>query len=84
MSNYHGQIMNLPATPPPDVTESPVKDIRIAYKTGHRDARHAAAELAIQADARIEELEQLLKERDRENLRLVAVVQAAREQGEKR
>lgn len=55
--NYHGQIINLPATPPPDVTESPVKDIRIAYKTGHRDARHAAAELAIQADQRIEELE---------------------------
>lgn len=40
--SYHGQIINLPATPPPDVAESPVKDICIAYKTGHRDARHAA------------------------------------------
>ena len=27
-----------------------------AYKEGHRDARHAAAELSLKADARIEEL----------------------------
>lgn len=33
-----------------------------SYKLGHRDARHAAAELALKADARIEELEETLKE----------------------
>lgn len=32
-----------------------------AYKEGHRDARHAAAELSLKADARIEELESVLK-----------------------
>lgn len=29
----------------------------IRYKEGHRDARHSAAEVALKADARIEELE---------------------------
>lgn len=33
----------------------------VAYKLGHRDARHAAAELSLKADARIEELESVLK-----------------------
>lgn len=32
-----------------------------AYKEGHRDARHAAAELSLKAEARIEELEEMLK-----------------------
>lgn len=32
-----------------------------AYKLGHRDARHAAAELSLKADARIEELEEALR-----------------------
>ena len=32
-----------------------------AYKLGHRDARHAAAELSLKAQARIEELEQALQ-----------------------
>lgn len=32
-----------------------------AYKYGHRDARHAAAELSLKAEARIEELEEVLK-----------------------
>jgi hypothetical protein len=35
---------------------------RVMYKEGHRDARHAAAELAIKADARIEALEAALQE----------------------
>ena len=30
------------------------------YKLGHRDARHAAAELSLKADARIDELEKAL------------------------
>ena len=33
-----------------------------AYKYGHRDARHAAAELSLKAEARIEELESLLSQ----------------------
>lgn len=32
-----------------------------AYKEGHRDARHSAAELSLKADARIEELESLIQ-----------------------
>lgn len=32
-----------------------------AYKLGHRDARHSAAELSLKAEARIEELEEALK-----------------------
>ena len=32
-----------------------------AYKEGHRDARHSAAELSLKADARIEDLEAVLK-----------------------
>jgi uncharacterized protein YceH (UPF0502 family) len=56
MSNYHGQIMNLPVS---QVTFSLCNNAKeqSAYMAGHRDARHAAAELAIQADQRIDELE---------------------------
>lgn len=32
-----------------------------AYKLGHRDARHTAAELSLKADARIEELESIIQ-----------------------
>lgn len=32
------------------------------YKLGHRDARHAAAELSLKAESRIEELENALQE----------------------
>ena len=49
MSTLHAQIMNLPATGKPSGGS-------IAYKLGHRDARHAAAELALQADAVRDEL----------------------------
>jgi hypothetical protein len=50
--NLHGQIMNL-ATPFAGAYD---EDVRDAYKCGHRDARHAAAELAHSADAEIERL----------------------------
>ena len=33
----------------------------ITYKIGHREARHAAAEIALQADKRIEDLEKALR-----------------------
>lgn len=44
MSDLHGDIMNIPCDP----TRSPVGGVNaeLAYKYGHRDARHAAAELA--------------------------------------
>lgn len=51
MSNYHQRIMNI--QPAPDEQD------RFAYPTyrkGHKDARHAAAEIAAQADAEIAQL----------------------------
>lgn len=45
MSDLHGQIMNLPAHPSPNLDDAEL----MAYKEGHRDARHAAAELALSA-----------------------------------
>jgi hypothetical protein len=55
--NLHNEIMNIPAMVP---TEALVDGKSFAYKIGHRDARHAAAELSLKAEARIEELELLL------------------------
>lgn len=54
--NLHNQIMNI------QIDEKTVwhkygTDGSYAYKEGHRDARHAAAELSLKADARIDELE---------------------------
>ena len=63
--NLHNEIMNIPV--PKSVIhnlEHPdCKDMFSAhsYKIGHRDARHAAAELSLKAEARIEELEEALK-----------------------
>lgn len=48
--SYHNEIMNLATS-----AQS------LLYKEGHRDARHAAAEIALKADAKIE---QLTMERD--------------------
>jgi hypothetical protein len=54
--NYHGRIMNISTFLVPDE----------GYRIGHRDARHAAAEIANEADAEIERLRGLLRElRDR-------------------
>lgn len=41
IDGLHDQIMNLPCLDQPGVK----RNSQIAYKTGHRDARHAAAEL---------------------------------------
>lgn len=49
--NYHNKIMNLRCVGWNDL-----------YKEGHRDARHAAAELALDADATIDELLEVLEE----------------------
>lgn len=56
--NLHNQIMNIPTDI--DFTDWSDHD-RQSYKRGHRDARHAAAELSLKAEARIEELEEMLK-----------------------
>lgn len=45
--NLHGQMMNIQ---PPTRVGTPETNPAIAYKMGHRDARHAAAELALRAD----------------------------------
>ncbi len=57
--NLHNEIMNIPVQFP----ELGFEGIGppLAYKIGHRDARHAAAELSLKAEARIEELEEMLK-----------------------
>ena len=46
--NLHAQIMNLPDQCDPAGDSDPFCR---GYKHGHRDARHAAAELALSADA---------------------------------
>ena len=56
--NLHGQIMNLNCVPT-NMDAEPAQ--RLAYKVGHRDARHAAAELALTADAGIELLSTALR-----------------------
>lgn len=56
MVDYHGRIMNIHA---PD-KEMPATAWK-SYVYGHRDARHAAAEIAVQADA---EIDSLTAERD--------------------
>lgn len=50
--SLHNEIMNIP-------TKHDNRDGAIAYKTGHRDARHAAAELALKYENYIEALEKL-------------------------
>lgn len=53
----HSAIMNLPAKPKADITNG-VKSYDCAYNEGHRDARHAAAELvaAMAAQAPVREV----------------------------
>jgi hypothetical protein len=47
MSDLHNAIMNIPAVPPEGANINQV----MSYKIGHRDARHAAAELALATHA---------------------------------
>ena len=46
--NLHGRIMNLNCVPT-NMDAEPAQ--RLAYKVGHRDARHAAAALSMLGDA---------------------------------
>ena len=58
--NLHAQIMNLPC-----------EGTHESYKIGHRDARHAAAELANAADETIETLRAALTTTSEGNARLI-------------
>jgi len=59
--NLHNEIMNIQVDRVRMLDQlNFVSDYDTAYKLGHRDARHSAAEMALKADARIEELEDIL------------------------
>ncbi len=53
--NFHGRIMNIAASRLA-LRDAESVSAKQAYSLGHRDARHAAAEIANEADARIAEL----------------------------
>lgn len=60
----HNEIMNIPVgTVVYDLFDHKI----MAYKCGHRDARHAAADLSLKYEARIEELENMLARLVQEN-----------------
>ena len=54
--SLHDKIMNIP-TDVEDLSQMG----RMLYKTGHRDARHAAAEMAIKYDSFVNGVEQMMK-----------------------
>ena len=58
--DLYGTIMNIQAADPGFETD-PAR----AYKLGHRDARHAAADLALKADACIEVLLEIVASAER-------------------
>lgn len=65
MSNYHGRIINIPCDPDtkaPEHRQVDCETIHRAYKFGHRGARHAACEIAAEADAEIARLRKALKD----------------------
>jgi len=53
--DYHGRIMNIQCVVPTSVIWP------TSYKFGHRDARHAAAEIACEAQAEIARLREALE-----------------------
>jgi hypothetical protein len=67
MRDFHGRMMNI--QPPIDWNEGIGITMRVGYKTGHRDARHAAAAIANEADA---EIARLTAERDAATAALAA------------
>lgn len=69
-SNFHGRMMNIPTDRRKlmDASTEACDRPRV-YEYGHRDARHAAAEIANEADARIAALEaQLAAAQERERI----------------
>lgn len=62
MTDLHAEIMNIQCDTNDECTYKYGQEHHhTSYKVGHRDARHAAAELSLKADARIEELEAILE-----------------------
>ena len=62
--DLHGQIMNLQCASEPYIPlcgGSPEVREVLAYKVGYRDARHAAADLALKADRLSEAADDLLR-----------------------
>jgi hypothetical protein len=57
MTSLHNEIMNIRCD---ESNISIHASVSLAYKEGHRDARHAAAELAINSDAEIKRLRDFL------------------------
>ena len=51
--DYHGRIMNIEVDVASMAAAGKPRSLRFAFKAGHRDARHAAAEIANEADATI-------------------------------
>jgi hypothetical protein len=63
MSDLHQQIMNLPCKVPDVEADSKHHAIWASgYKHGHKDTRHAAAELAAAQSSRIARLEEALRQ----------------------
>ena len=58
--DHHGRIMNIECLPPARMNQHPVDPECSAYRIGHRDARHAAAEIACEAQAEIARLRDAL------------------------
>lgn len=58
--SLHGNIMNISDKVTENKNAMSGNDAFIAYKEGHRDARHAAAELALKADACIDALRKFM------------------------
>lgn len=56
--SLHNTIMNIPATGADDYDNLPNE--KVAYKIGHHDARHEAAEMALAQDEIIEQLKEAL------------------------
>lgn len=54
--NLHNEIMNIPAVKF-EATPKQYGEYDLVYKLGHRDARHAAAEMALKYDNLIDDLE---------------------------
>jgi hypothetical protein len=75
--SYHNKIMNIK-----DLSEkhpNGLSDTRRMYKLGHRDARHAAAEIVIEADLIIEEQQRKIGLLEAELARAKAVFEGAME-----
>jgi hypothetical protein len=80
--NFHNLMMNIPANPYSGYDGKQL----LAYKYGHKDARHAAAEIALKADIRIEELEEALRDvvQQYENVRAAEGYPSAQSESTKR